>query len=205
MKPKNTVQIFLALMSLLLVCTFSALAEDQMQQHQKGIIDRINHEQHQTGIVDTLKYYCNTLWFYGEVLLSNVSYKINHQTDIQAEGDNVTTQANLDFWNDLKTQYPFSEKPVFISMNSECGPAYGYVPGGVSEATVTDNSGNVLDSYTVTKNETGFTIQKGAPDNPDQSYTVTLNKLEELDTIYGNIGQVQAAEMYIKDQIQIQA
>jgi hypothetical protein len=33
---------------------------------------------------------------------------------------------------------------------------------------------------------------------------ITLNKLEELDGTYGNIGQVQAGENYIKDQIQKQ-
>jgi len=68
-----------------------------------------------------------------------------------------------------------------------------------------DNSGNALDSYTVTKKETGITIQKGALSNPDNSYTITLNKLEELDAIYGNIGQVKAGEMYINEQIQVQA
>ena len=176
-----------------------------MQQHQKGIIDRINHEQHQTGIINTLKDYWNSFRFYGEVLLSEASYKINYLTNTQAGGNNLTTQTDLDFWNNLQAQYPFSEKPVFISIDSVCRPAYDYLPEGVSEATVKDNLGSVLDSYTVNKNETGFTIQKGAPSNPDQSYTITLNKLKELDAIYGNIGQVRACEIYIKDQIQAQA
>jgi hypothetical protein len=145
--------------------------------------------------------YCQV---YGEVLISEVSYKINHLTNTNAEGNNVTTQADLDFWNKLKAQYPFSEKPVFISRDSVCRPAYDYVPTGVSEVTIMDNSGNALDSYTVTKTETGFTIQKGATGNPDQSYTITLNKLEELDATYGNIGQIRDGEMYIKEQIQSQ-
>jgi hypothetical protein len=190
MKPKNAARVFLTLVSLFLVCTSSALASDQVQ--------------HQTGIIDELKNNCNTLLLYGEVLLSEASYKISHLTNNDAEGDTVTTQADLDFWNKLKAQYPFSEKPVFISMDSVCGPAYDYVSAGVTEAIVTDNSGNALDSYTVTKKENGFTIQKGAPGNPDQSYTITLNKLEELDAIYGNIGQVKAGEMYVKEQIQAQ-
>jgi hypothetical protein len=190
MKPKNAARVFLTLVSLFLVCTSSALASDQVQ--------------HQTGIIDELKNNCNTLLLYGEVLLSEASYKISHLTNNDAEVDTVTTQADLDFWNKLKAQYPFSEKPVFISMDSVCGPAYDYVSAGVTEAIVTDNSGNALDSYTVTKKENGFTIQKGAPGNPDQSYTITLNKLEELDAIYGNIGQVKAGEMYVKEQIQAQ-
>jgi hypothetical protein len=190
MKPKNAARVFLTLVSLFLVCTSSALASDQVQ--------------HQTGIIDELKNNCNTLLLYGEVLLSEASYKISHLTNNDAERDTVTTQADLDFWNKLKAQYPFSEKPVFISMDSVCGPAYDYVSAGVTEAIVTDNSGNALDSYTVTKKENGFTIQKGAPGNPDQSYTITLNKLEELDAIYGNIGQVKAGEMYVKEQIQAQ-
>jgi hypothetical protein len=205
MKPKNTAQMFLTLLSLFLVCTSSALAGYQVQQHQKGIIDRINHEQHQKGIINTLKDYWNSFRFYGEVLLSQASYKINHLTNTQADGNNLTTQTDLDFWNNLQAQYPFSEKPVFISIDSVCGLAYDYLPNGVSVATVTDNLGCVLDSYTVTKNETGFTIRKGAPSNPDQSYTITINKMKELDAIYGNIGQVQACEIYIKGQIQAQA
>jgi hypothetical protein len=191
MKPKNAAKVFLTLISLFLVCTSSALAIDQVQQ--------------QTGIIDELKNNCNTLLLHGEVLLSEASYKINHLTSNDAEGDTVTTQADLDFWNELKAQYPFSEKPVFISTDSACGPAYDYFQAGVTEVTVMDNSGNALDSYTVTKKETGITIQKGALSNPDNSYTITLNKLEELDAIYGNIGQVKAGEMYINEQIQVQA
>jgi|BarGraIncu00222A_1022003.scaffolds.fasta_scaffold01242_10 hypothetical protein len=191
MKPKNAAKVFLTLISLFLVCTSSALAIDQVQQ--------------QTGIIDELKNNCNTLLLHGEVLLSEASYKISHLTSNDAEGDTVTTQADLDFWNELKAQYPFSEKPVFISTDSACGPAYDYFQAGVTEVTVMDNSGNALDSYTVTKKETGITIQKGALSNPDNSYTITLNKLEELDAIYGNIGQVKAGEMYINEQIQVQA
>jgi hypothetical protein len=191
MKPKNAAKVFLTLISLFLVCTSSALAIDQVQQ--------------QTGIIDELKNNCNTLLLHGEVLLSEASYKISHFTNNDAEGDTVTTQADLDFWNELKAQYPFSEKPVFISKDSAIGPAYDYFQAGVTEVTVMDNSGNALDSYTVTKKETGITIQKGALSNPDNSYTITLNKLEELDAIYGNIGQVKAGEMYINEQIQVQA
>ena len=204
MKPKNIAHMFLTLMSLLLICSSSAFAGDQVQ-NQKGIIGMIEHERHQMDIIGTIKNYCNTLWFYGEVLICEASYKINHNNNIHAEGDNVTTHADLDFWHNLQAQYPFSEKPVFISMNSICGPAYDYVPEGVSEVTVMDNSGNALDSYTVTKSKKGFTIQKGVTSNPGQNYTITLNKLEELDGTYGNIGQVQAGENYIKDQIQKQA
>ena len=202
MKSKSTAKVFLTLMSLFLVFASSALAGDQMQ-NQKGIIDMINHEHHETDIIGTLMNYWKALWFSGEVMFSEASYKINHHTSIQADGG-ATTQADLDFWNDSKAQFSFSEKPVFISMNSVCGPAYNYVPEGVSEAIIMDNSGNALDSYTVTKKETGFTIQKGAPSNPDNSYTINLSKLEELDAIYGNIGQVKAGEMYIKEQIQAQ-
>jgi len=191
MKPKNAAKVFLTLISLFLVCTSSALASNQVQQ--------------QTGIIDELKNNCNTLLLHGEVLLSEASYKISHFTNNDAEGDTVTTQADLDFWNELKAQYPFSENPVFISMDSACGPAYDYFQAGVTEVTVMDNSGNALDSYTVTKKETGITIQKGTLSNPDNSYTITLNKLEELDAIYGNIGHVKAGEMYIKEQIQVQA
>jgi hypothetical protein len=188
---KNPEKFFFTFISLFLVCSSSALASDQVSN--------------QTGIIDELKNNFNTLLLYGEVLLSGVSYKISHITNTNAEGDNVTTQADLDFWNQLKAQYPFSEKPVFISRDSACRPAYDYVPTGVSDVTIMDNSGNALNSYAVTKNETGFTIQKGAPSNPDQSYTITLNKLEELDAIYGNIGQIQDCEMYIKEQIKSQA
>jgi hypothetical protein len=190
-KQKSNAKVFLTIISLFLISTSSALASDQVQ--------------HQTGTIDELKNNFNKLLLYGEVLLSEVSYKINHLTNTNAEGDNVTTQADLDFWNKLKAQYPFSEKPVFISKDSVCRLAYDYVPEGISKVTITDNSGNPFDSYTVTKNETGFTIQKGAPSNPDQSYTITLNKLEELDAIYGNIGQIQDCEMYIKEQIKSQA
>ena len=190
MNLKNTAKLFLTLLSIFLVCASYALASDQVQ--------------HQTGTIDELKNKFNTLLLYGEVLISEVSYKINHLTNTNAEGNNVTTQADLDFWNKLKAQYPFSEKPVFISRDSVCRPAYDYVPTGVSEVTIMDNSGNALDSYTVTKTETGFTIQKGATGNPDQSYTITLNKLEELDATYGNIGQIRDGEMYIKEQIQSQ-
>jgi len=191
MNLKNTAKLFLTLLSIFLVCASYALASDQVQ--------------HQTGTIDELKNKFNTLLLYGEVLICEASYKINHLTNTNAEGNNVTTQADLDFWNKLKAQYPFSEKPVFISRDSVCRPAYDYVPTGVSEVTIMDNSGNALDSYTVTKTETGFTIQKGATGNPDQSYTITLNKLEELDATYGNIGQIRDGEMYIKEQIQSRA
>jgi hypothetical protein len=172
MKPKNIAHVFLTLMSLLLVCSSSAFAGDQVQ-NQKGIIYLIEHEHHQADIIGTIKNYCNTLWFYGEVLISDALHKINHNNNIHAEGDNVTTQADLDFWHNLQAQYPFSEKPVFISMNSVCGPVYDYVPEGVSEVTVMDNSGNAQDSYTVTKYQKGFTIQKGVTSNPGHSYTIT--------------------------------
>ncbi|RPJ77575.1 MAG: hypothetical protein EHM20_05925 [Alphaproteobacteria bacterium] len=203
MRPKNTAKVFLTLMSLFFVCTSSALAGDQVQ-HQTNIIDRINNQPHQTGIIDELKDSWNTLRFCGEALLSEASYKINHLTSTDADSDNVTIQADLVFWNDLQAEYPFSEKPVFISKKSVFEPAYNYVPEGVSEATVFDNSGNALDSYTVTKNETGVIIQKGVSSNPDRNYTITIDKIKELDGIYGNIGEVQAGKMYIKEQIQAQ-
>lgn len=190
MNLKKTAKIFLTIASLLLLCTSSAFAEDQVQ--------------HQTGIIDALKNYWNTFQFCGEILLSKASYEINHHTDI-ADDDNVTTQADLDFWNNLKAQYPLSEKSVFISRDSVCGPAYEYLPEGVTEATVADNSGNSLDSYTITKSETGFTILKGAPEKPDQSYAINLNKLEEFYAIYGKVGQLQDCETYIQEQIQAQA
>jgi hypothetical protein len=203
MKIKNTTRVFLTLMALFLVYTSLALAGDQ-GQHQKGIIDRINHQQQQKPIFDELKNDLNTLWFSGEVLLSETSYKITHLININVEGDNATAQSGLDYWNDLKDQFPLSEKPVFINMENVPAPAYDYVPEGVSEVSVLDNTEKILDSYTVTKNETGFIIQKGAPINPDNNYTITLSKLQELDGIYGNLGQVKAGKMYIKEQIQNQ-
>ena len=204
MKPGNTGLMFLILISLLLLCSSSAFAGDQGQT-QKGIISMIEHEPHQADIIVGIKNYCKSLWFYGEVFVSEVSYKINHLNSIPAEDNNSTTQADLDFWNNMQAQYPFSEKPVFISMNSVCGPAYDYMPEGTSEVTVIDNSGNTLASYTIIKYNKGFTIQKGVTSNPDQNYSITLNKLQELDETYGNIGQVQAGEKYIKDQIEKQA
>jgi hypothetical protein len=204
MKPGNTGQIFLILISLLLICSSSAFAGDQVQK-QKGIISMIEHEPHQADIFASIKNYCKSLLFYGEVLVSEVSYKINHLNNISAEENNSTTQADLDLWNNLQAQYPFSEKPVFISMNSVCGPAYDYVLAGTSEVTVIDNSGNTLASYMIIKYNRGFTIQKGVPSNPDQNYSITLNKLEVLNETYGNIGQIQAGEIYIKDQIRNQA
>jgi hypothetical protein len=204
MKPKSTVQMSLTLMSLFLVCTSSALAGNQ-EQYQKSIIDRMNQEQHGKGMFETLRDKWDSLQLYGEVLISEVSYKINHETDTQAVGDNITTEADLDFWNNLQAQFPFSERPVFICKDSVCEPAYEYIPEGVSEVIVMDNNGKALDSYTVTKNDRGFTIQKRIPSNPDYSYTITLNRLEELDARYGNISNVQAAKTYIKDQIQTEA
>lgn len=190
MNPKNTAKVFLTLISLFLVCTPSAHASD--------------HVQYQTGIIDGLKNSWHTVQFCGEVVLSETFHIINQLTSAHADGDNVTAQADLDFWNDLKAQYPFSERPVFISMDSVCGPAYDHAPKGVSEVTVVDNSENILDSYSVTKNETGFIIQKGAPGNPDHNCTITVRKIKELDGTYGNIGQIKASKMYVKEQIQEQ-
>jgi hypothetical protein len=202
-KPKNKVQIFLILMALLVVCSSSAFAGNQTQK--KGIIYMIENEPHGEDTFATMRTYCHTLWFYGEVLISRASSVINPNNSIHAEGDNSTTQADLDFLHNLQAQYPFSEKPVFISIRSVCGLAYGHIPEGVSEVIIFDNSGNTLDFYTVTKKVNGFTIQKGIPDFPDQSYTITLNELEELNETYGDLGQVKACENYIKDQILKQA
>ena len=148
MNLKKTVKIFITIASLLLICTSSAFAEDQVQ--------------HQTGIIDALKNYWNTFQFCGEILLSKTSYEINHHTDI-ADDDNVTTQVDLDFWNNLKAQYPFSEKPVFISLDNGFGLVYNFVPEGVSGVTVMDNSRNALDFYTVTKKEKGFQFKRELP------------------------------------------
>jgi hypothetical protein len=188
MKPKNTTKVFLTLISIFLTCTSSVLAYDQVQN--------------QTGMIDELKNNWNTFCFYGEAVLSGASYKVNQLFNTNAEGDNVTIQTDLDYWNDLKAQYPFSDKPVFISMNSIFGSAY--VPEGISEITVIDNSGNALDSYAVTKNETGFTIQVGAPDDPDNNCTITLKEIKEFDGMYGNLEEVKVDKMYVKEQIQEQ-
>lgn len=191
MKLKNTAQVFLTLMSLFLVFAPSAHAEDQVQQ--------------QTGIIDALKNNWNALWVDGKVLFSALSYQISNHDNVNAEETSVTTQDDLNFWNDLKAQYPFSEKPVFISKDSVCRPAYDFLPKGVTEVTVTDNSENALDSYTITKNETGFTILKGAANSPDKSYTITLNKIEQSYAIYSKIGLFNSYEEYVKEQIQAQA
>ena len=190
MKLKNTATVFLTLMSLFLVCTPTALAEDQMQQ--------------QTGIFDTLKNDWNTLQFCGEFLLSGISFETILHTYKGIDDDKVTTQEDLNYWNDLKAQYPFSEKPVFISLDNSFGLAYSYVPEGVSEVTILDNSRNTLDFYTVTKIEKGFTVQKGAPSNPDHRFRTTLHKLEKLDEACSDIEPVQAFKTYLKDQIQTQ-
>lgn len=190
MQLKKPVKMFFTLFSLSLVCSFSAFASDQ--------------EPNQTGVIDELKNDFNSLLLYGEILISQFSYKITHLT-ANTEEDNVTTKDDLDFWNNFKTEYPFSEKPVFISRYSVCRPIYDHVPAGISTVIITDNSGNPLDSYTVIKTETGFTIQKGTPTNMDHNYALSLNNLEELDEIYGNIGQIQDCEKYIKEQIKIQA
>lgn len=191
MKLKKAAQAFLTLMFLFLACAPSVLAEDQVQQ--------------QTGVINALKNNWNALWFVGENLFSELSYKMNNHDNVNAEGVSITTQDDLNFWNDLKAQYPFSEKPVFISRGSVCGPVYSFLPKGITVVTVTDNSGNALDSYTTTKSETGFTILKGAANNPDNSYAITLNKLGQLNATYGKIGLVSDCETYIKKQIQAQA
>lgn len=191
-------------MALLLVCSSSAFAGNQTQK-QKGIIYMIENEPHGEDTFATMRTYCHTLWFYGEVLISRASSVISPNNSIHAEGDNSTTQADLDFLHNLQAQYPFSEKPVFIGKKSVCGLACDYVPEGVSEVTIIDNSGNALDFYTVIKKENGFTIQKGIPDFPDNSYTITLNELKELNETYGDTGLVKTCEKYIKEQIQKQA
>ena len=190
MKFKNIEITFLSLASLFLVCTSSAFAEEQVQ--------------HQTGVIDTIKNSWDKLRFYEDILLSKVSYEIN-KPNVSSDGSNVTTQEDLNFWNDSQARYPLSENPVFINMYSVCRPAYDHIPEGTTRVTVTDNSGNSLNSYSVTKNKTGFTIQRGSLSNPDHSYKITLNKLEELNEIYGNVRQVKACEMYIKEQINEQS
>lgn len=186
----KNVKIFITFVSLLLICTPITLAEDQVQQH--------------TGIFERLINDWNTLQFCGDLLLSGVSYKTTFNTIKNSNDDNVTTQADLNYWNNLKAQYPFSEKPVFISLDNEFGLAYGYVPEGISEVTVMDNSRNALDFYTVTKKEKGFTVQKGAHSIPDHRFRITLHKLEKLDEAFGNISLVQAFKAYLSDQIQTQ-
>jgi hypothetical protein len=190
MKFYKIAKSLLTLVSLFLVFTSSAIAEDQVL--------------HQKGIISELKNNCNALCFYGGVLLSEASYKMNNYANISSE-NNVTTQEDLDFWKNFQVKYPFSEKPVFINADNISELVYSYVPGGLSEITFMDNAGNALDSYVVTKNETGFTIQKRIFDNPDQSYTITLNKLKKLDKIYSNMEQFQKLEKYIQDQIQMQS
>lgn len=203
-KPKYTARMFLILLALFFVCSSSAFAGNQMQ-NKKGIISMIENEPHGEDTFAAVRTYCQTLWFYGEVLVSKASSVVNPNDSIHAEDDNSTTQADLDFLHNSQAQYPFTEKPVFINIKSVCGVAYGHIPEGVSEITIVDNSGNALDFYTVTKIVNGFTIQKGTPDFPDQSYTITINELEELNETYGDIGQVKACENYIKDQILKQA
>lgn len=187
MNPGVTEKIVISLISLILICTPIAFAENKVQKSEE--------------IFDKLINYFDTLQFSGELLLSGVSYETIFHTIENIDDDNVTTQADLNYWNNLKAQYPFSEKPVFISLDNGFGLVYSCVPEGVSGVTVMDNSRNALDFYIVTKKEKGFTVQKGAPSNPDHKFRITLHKLEKLDETFGNIGLVQAFKTYLGDQI----
>jgi hypothetical protein len=190
MKLGNTEKIFICLLFLTLICTPVAVGEDELDKH--------------TGTFDKLINELNSLQFYGEFLLSKASYEVILFTIKNMDDTRVTTQADLDYWNNLKAQYPFSEEPVYISLDNEFRLAYNYVPEGVSAVTIMDNSRNALDYYTVTKKEKGFTVLKVAPSNPNHRFRITLHKLEKMDEVFGNIKLAQAFKKYIKDQIQNQ-
>lgn len=203
MKPK-TVLTYLTLVSLLLLSSSIVFAESPAQ-NRKDIISIIGNQKHQSDTFGAIRTYVNKILFSGEVLISEVSYKIDNRNNVHTEETDGTTQANLDFWDNLQSEYPITEKPVSLSASRICRPIFDYVPEGESEVFVTDNSGNPLASYTIIKKERGLTLQKGHSSNSAKIYTITLNKLEELDRIYGKIGQVQACKKYLKNQIQNQA
>lgn len=203
MKPK-TVLTYLTLVSLLLSNSSIVFAESSVQ-NRKDIISIIGNQKHQSDTFGAIKTYVNKILFSGAVIISEVSYKIDHRNNVNTEETDDTTQANLEFWDKLQSEYPITEKPVFLSVSSICRPLFDYVPEGESEVIVTDNSGNPLDSYTIVKKERGLTLQKGHSSDSAKIYTITLNKLEELDKIYGKIGQFQACKKNLQNQIQNQA
>lgn len=190
MKLENAGKIFAILLSLTLICTPIAVGEDELDK--------------QTWTFDKLVNDLNSIQLYGGFLLSNISHEVIRDYIKNIDDTRVTTQADLDYWNNLKDQYPFSEKPVYISLDNEFSLAYNYVPEGVSEVTIMDNSRNPLDFYTVTKKEKGFTVLKNAPSNPNHRFRITLHKLERIDETFGNIKLIQAFKTYIRNQIQTQ-
>jgi hypothetical protein len=190
MKLENAGKIFAILLSLTLICTPIAVGEDELDK--------------QTWTFDKLVNDLNSIQVYGGFLLSNISHEVIRDYIKNIDDTRVTTQADQDYWNNLKDQYPFSEKPVYISLDNEFSLAYNYVPEGVSEVTIMDNSRNPLDFYTVTKKENGFTVQKGATSNPNHRFSITLCRLEKLDDSIGNFYPVQAFKTYLRDQIKAQ-
>jgi len=190
MKIGNTGKIFIILLSISLICTPIAFGEDELDEHA-GTLDKLINE-------------FNSIQFYGEFVLSKFSCEAIIYSIKNIDDTRVTTQADLDYWKNLKDQYPFSEKPVYISLDNEFRLAYYYVPEGVSAVTIMDNSRNAMDYYTVTKKEKGFTVLKGAPSNPNHRFRITLHKLEKIDEASGNIKLIQSFKKYLRNQIQTQ-
>jgi hypothetical protein len=190
MKVGNAGKIFVIFLSLTLICTPIAVGEDELTEHTETVDQLINE--------------LNSIQFYGEYLLSRISNEVIINYVKSIDDTRVTTQADLDYWNNLKDQYPFSEKPVYISLDNEFSLAYNYVPEGVSAVTILDNSRNAMDYYTVTKKEKGFTVLKSAPSNPNHRFRITLHRLKKIDETFGNIKLVQAFKTCLRNQIQTQ-
>jgi len=112
------------------------------------------------------------------------------------------SETNAEYMNNLKAQYQFSSTPELISRYGSCQDVYSMAPRGITQVSITDNSGNVVESYIVEKKELGLEAREGVHSSPTQELTFSIGEVRAYDGSLGQIGSMAACKLEIQNQFQ---
>lgn len=110
------------------------------------------------------------------------------QQEVQIRQVEISSD-DLDWWQDFIGAYPIQDMPTsaLTMLDTDMATVHNYVPTGITQITIIQENGNLVQEYIIKHTDTDILISRGKTTNPAQSYTFTIQEVQQYKDNYGSV------------------
>ena len=103
------------------------------------------------------------------------------------DSENTIKNNELLWWGGFIAEQGITsmDSSILLMYNIKMEDVHEFIPGGITQITITQRDGSIVNNYVIKHTETDITIQEGVTTNSAQSYTFKIADVMEYEQKYG--------------------
>lgn len=110
------------------------------------------------------------------------------QQHTQQRSEQISSN-DMVWWQDFIKDYPIVDMPTsaLTMFNTDMATVHNYVPAGITQITIVQENGNLVQEYIIKHTDIDIHISQGSTTNPSQSYIFTIQEVQQYVNQYGSM------------------